>query len=114
LDPNLIQSINVLKGKKAIDKYGKDGENGVMEIFTKENADGLEISPTKSKNESELDKGELENIGNETVSSKDQWLEMYKTLLQAQFSLERMKVKNEQAKVELVKAKQSLKSKLFS
>jgi hypothetical protein len=39
---------------------------------------------------------------------------MYKTLLQARFSLERMKVKNEQAKVELVKAKQSLKSKLFS
>lgn len=114
LDPNLIQSMNVLKGKKAIEKYGKEGENGAIEIITKENANGLEISPTKSKNESELDKGKIENSGNETVSSKDQWLEMYKTLLQARFSLERMKVKNEQAKVELVKAKQSLKSKLFS
>ena len=39
---------------------------------------------------------------------------MYKTLMKASFSLERMKVKNEQAKVELEKAKQSLKSKLFS
>lgn len=114
LDPNLIQSMNVLKGKKAIEKYGKEGENGAIEIITKENANGLEISPTKSKNESELDKGKIENSGNETVLSKDQWLEMYKTLLQARFSLERMKVKNEQAKVELVKAKQSLKSKLFS
>jgi hypothetical protein len=114
LDPNLIQSINVLKGKKAIEKYGKDGENGVIEIITKENADGIKMSPTKAKKESEQDKGEIENTGNETVSSKDQWLEMYKTLFQARFSLERMKVKNEQAKVQLEKARIALKSKLFS
>ncbi|QBN18031.1 M56 family metallopeptidase [Flavobacterium nackdongense] len=114
LDPNLIQSMNVLKGQKAIDKYGKSGENGVLEIITKENTDGLEMSPSKAKKESELDKGEIENTGNETVFSKERWLEMYKTLLKARFSVERMKVKNEQAKVELEKAKQSLKSKLFS
>jgi hypothetical protein len=218
LDPNLIQSMNVLKGKKAIDKYGQDGENGALEIITKEqqntlkkedfyaiaveakfsendtynhisdlknnkeiNAkkalillDGNEISyqylekidvktisssgfiiasqavkkyGDKGKNgvifintkkydiehnpilremydkkennkspkkESELDKSEMQNSGNETVSSYKQYLEMYKTLMAARFSLERMKIKNEQAKVELVKAKQSLKSKLFS
>ena len=114
LDPNLIQSINVLKGKKAIDKYGKDGENGVIEIITKENADLLKYNSPSEKKESELDKGEIQNSGNETVSSYKQYLEMYKTQFQARFSLERMKVKNEQAKVQLEKAKQSLKSKLFS
>ena len=49
LDPNLIQSMNVLKGKNAIEKYGKDGENGAIEITTKENVDLLKLSNKKSK-----------------------------------------------------------------
>jgi hypothetical protein len=36
IDPNLIESMNVLKGKSALEKYGKDGENGAIEITTKE------------------------------------------------------------------------------
>ena len=114
LDPNLIQSMNVLKGKNAIEKYGKDGENGAIEISTKENANGLEMYPTKSKKESELDKGEIKNSGYETVSSYKQWLNTYKTLWQARISLERMKKQKEQAKVQLEKAKIALNSKLFS
>ncbi|WP_203258469.1 M56 family metallopeptidase [Hyunsoonleella ulvae] len=35
IDPKHIKSIKVLKGKKAIKKYGKKGENGVIEITTK-------------------------------------------------------------------------------
>jgi N-acetylmuramoyl-L-alanine amidase len=31
-DPSTIEAINVLKGKTATDKYGKKGENGVVEI----------------------------------------------------------------------------------
>ena len=114
LDPNLIQSMNVLKGKKALEKYGKEGENGVIEIVTKENANSIKISPTKGEKESELDKGEIENTGNETVFSKEQWLNTYKTIMKARFSLEKMKYKNEQAKVEFEKAKKAQKSKLFS
>ena len=114
LDPNLIQSMNVLKGQKAIDKYGINGENGVIEIITKENAKSLEIAPNKTKKESELDKSEIENSGNETVFSKERWLEMYKTIWKAKHSLEKMNTQKDQAKVELEKAKQSLKSKLFS
>ena len=34
-DPNNIQSINVLKGESATKKYGKKGENGVVEITLK-------------------------------------------------------------------------------
>jgi len=36
LNPQRIESINVLKGKVAIEKYGNKGKNGVIEITTKE------------------------------------------------------------------------------
>ncbi|GAA4960619.1 carboxypeptidase-like regulatory domain-containing protein [Algibacter aquimarinus] len=35
LDPNNIEKINVIKGKKATEKYGDKGKNGVIEIITK-------------------------------------------------------------------------------
>ena len=35
LQPSMIKSIEVLKGKKAIEKYGVEGENGVVLIQTK-------------------------------------------------------------------------------
>ena len=35
IEPSTIESINVLKGESAIKKYGKKGENGVIEITTK-------------------------------------------------------------------------------
>jgi len=38
LDSEDIEGINVLKGKKAIDKYADKGKNGVVEITLKENA----------------------------------------------------------------------------
>ncbi len=37
LDSDQIESINVLKGKSAIKKYGKEAEDGVIEITTKKN-----------------------------------------------------------------------------
>lgn len=36
MDPNTIQSINVIKGDKAVKKYGEKGKNGVIEITKKE------------------------------------------------------------------------------
>ena len=35
INPADIKSINILKGKTAIDKYGEEGKNGVIEIFMK-------------------------------------------------------------------------------
>lgn len=35
LSPKNIESVNVIKGKKAIEKYGEKAKNGVIEIFTK-------------------------------------------------------------------------------
>jgi outer membrane receptor protein involved in Fe transport len=35
IDSNLIESVNVLKGKNALEKYGEDGANGVIDIITK-------------------------------------------------------------------------------
>jgi len=37
LDPNTIESVNVLKDKTATDKYGDKGKNGVIEIASKKN-----------------------------------------------------------------------------
>lgn len=45
IQPEDIDHVNVLKGEKAIEKYGEDGRNGVIEITTKKN---------KVKNESKL------------------------------------------------------------
>lgn len=72
----------------------------------------MKRKPRKKK--SELDKSEIENTGNEIVSSKEQWLETYKAIWKAQFSLEKMKAKKEQAKVDLEKSRKALRSKLFS
>lgn len=38
IDPAKIKSVNVLKGEKAVDKYGDDGKNGVIEIAIPEPA----------------------------------------------------------------------------
>lgn len=36
IDPKTIKSLNIIKGKEAIDKYGKDAEDGVIEIESKQ------------------------------------------------------------------------------
>ena len=41
LDPKNIESINVLKGETATKKYGKKGENGVVEITLKKEANSV-------------------------------------------------------------------------
>jgi TonB-dependent SusC/RagA subfamily outer membrane receptor len=49
ISPQDIESINVLKNESAIEKYGKDGANGVIEVFTK-----LDKRP-KSEREQEIE-----------------------------------------------------------
>ncbi len=41
IDPNDIESINILKDESATEKYGEDGKNGVVEVFTKSGASKL-------------------------------------------------------------------------
>lgn len=36
IEPNTIKSLNIIKGKAAIDKYGKDAEDGAIEVETKQ------------------------------------------------------------------------------
>lgn len=45
IDPNSIQLINVLKDQAAIDKYGKKGKDGVIEISTKKQNEEVRTSP---------------------------------------------------------------------
>ncbi len=44
LNPNEIESINVLKGEKSIEKYGEAGKNGAVEIHLKEKKEEVSIS----------------------------------------------------------------------
>jgi len=37
LHPDSIESINVLKGESALENYGEEGKNGVIEITLKKN-----------------------------------------------------------------------------
>ncbi|MGB6267368.1 MAG: M56 family metallopeptidase, partial [Olleya sp.] len=48
IDPDEIVSVNVLKDKKATDKYGKKGENGVVEITTKTQDNKVNIKQNDS------------------------------------------------------------------
>lgn len=36
IDPSTVKSVNIIKGKAATDKYGKDAEDGVIEVETKQ------------------------------------------------------------------------------
>ena len=37
INPNEIESVNILRGEAAIKKYGKEAQRGVIEIITKKN-----------------------------------------------------------------------------
>ena len=67
INPNQIQSVNVLKDKKATDKYGKDGENGVVEIITK---------TTTTKNELQIEDNYFYILDGKEIS-KSELLKVY-------------------------------------
>ena len=48
MSPNDIQSVNVLKGKLAKDKYGEQGSNGVIEITSKKKAKAGKLESTEN------------------------------------------------------------------
>lgn len=54
IDPNVIESINFLKGAAATSLYGKDGANGVILITTKKGKKRLKIDYTSSIDFSEV------------------------------------------------------------
>ena len=71
LDPNNIQKINVLKGEKAIQKYGHDGQNGVVEIWTKKMKKLLALQKQMQEKVKKLQQEYLEiqeKIGNKELS----------------------------------------------
>jgi serine protease Do len=48
ISPNDIQSINVLKGERAKDKYGAKGDNGVIEITSKKKVKAGKLDSTEN------------------------------------------------------------------
>ena len=63
-DVNLIQSTSVLKGTKALEKYGEEGKNGVVEIITKESLDN-----DYYVNDKKVDKTEILLLNQNTIES---------------------------------------------
>lgn len=53
-----IQSMSVFKGEKAIERFGKDGENGVINIITKNSG----LSPTSMGGTVEMRKNDINNL----------------------------------------------------
>jgi beta-lactamase regulating signal transducer with metallopeptidase domain len=47
-DPNSILSVNILKDKAAIDKYGDKGKDGVIEITTKKNTSEVQVATSQA------------------------------------------------------------------
>ncbi len=59
IDPNLIESINVLKGSSAVESYGEKGNNGVIIIKTKKpgNQGNNKLTDTTYKNKISVQNG---------------------------------------------------------
>lgn len=89
LDNNKIESVNVLKGKDATDKYGKKGENGVVVITMKKKPSGspvaadsnYEIRPRNAEaftgiyyiGEKEAAKADVDKIPADNIESISVW-----------------------------------------
>lgn len=67
VDPNNIESINVLKDASAMVKYGREGKNGVIEVTTKkwarENPDKVDKASHKHKSENNPDERVITVVG---------------------------------------------------
>lgn len=67
VDPNNIESINVLKDASAMVKYGREGKNGVIEVTTKkwarENPDKVDKASHKHKSENTPDERVITVVG---------------------------------------------------
>jgi len=59
VDPNNIESVNVLKGKTATDQYGDKGVNGVIEISLKKGGSNKAIVPKAVTSENKAPKAYL-------------------------------------------------------
>ena len=65
IDPNEIESMNVLKGESAIEEYGEKGENGVILItLKKDNSNITSLDLSKQKVLMFVDDVEVENTDN--------------------------------------------------
>lgn len=80
LNPNNIQSINVLKGHHATMKYNESGKNGVMEITTKDKAGINKFQSIQSKTAEGFDSKEDKEVNGWKVSGFST-LDGYKPLI---------------------------------
>lgn len=73
ISPNDIESINILKGSTAIAKYGEQGRNGIIEIFTKSaiKKTEVELSDTTKRKTYNTILDEVVVMGYKTIPDDD-------------------------------------------
>ncbi|MUP44250.1 M56 family peptidase [Gramella sp. BOM4] len=78
IDPNNIGSIKVLKGKKAVEGYGREGENGVIIIEMKEEVGSKETNsgPILFELTKNMTDSDLENLKNKVKEATGMMLEI--------------------------------------
>ena len=107
IDVNQIETMNVLKGQKAVEKYGKEAENGVIEISTRKNIDLL-IAPSKKdqnrKEDIQSRKFEIQVRKDEIQSRKDN-IQAKKDAIQATIDARQAAKDAEQAKKDAIQNK---------
>jgi hypothetical protein len=107
IDVNQIETMKVLKGQKAIEKYGKEAENGVIEIITKGNIDLLTSSSKKEQDRKEDIKSrkfEIQARKDEIQSRKDK-IQGKKDAIQAKIDAKQAAKDAEQAKKDAIQNK---------
>jgi N-acetylmuramoyl-L-alanine amidase len=67
LNPDDIKSINILKNQSAIDKYGEDGKNGVIEIFTKKTLEDVTVVGKQTDKVEEVSKSNTQSKLDEVI-----------------------------------------------
>lgn len=87
IDPKMIHSIDVLKGKTATDKYGEKGKNGVVEITMKKTSQvtgHISIKPApvyfldgKQVTKSDVEHLDMKSIESVNILNKEGALEKY-------------------------------------
>jgi len=106
IDVNQIETIKVLKGQKAIEKYGKEAEYGVIEIVTKGNVTLLKSSSKKEQDRKEdiqLRKFEIQARKDEIQSRKDN-IQAKNDAIQAKIDAKQAAKDAEQAKKDAIQA----------
>ncbi|SNR84215.1 M56 family metallopeptidase [Lutibacter flavus] len=69
INPDSIESVNVFKGEKAVEKYGKKAENGVVKITLKDHVNSKNSKPLFIVDDKEMNSKEAKEINPDNIKT---------------------------------------------